>query len=54
MKKIDTLTVLGFGATLLGLAASLFSSFVDDKKTDAKIAEKVNEAMTTALANKDV
>lgn len=52
-KKIDGLKALGIGATVLGLAASLFSSFVDEKKTDAKIAEKVNEAMTTALAKKD-
>ena len=52
-KKIDTLKALGIGATALGLAASLFSSFVEDKKTDAKIAEKVNEAVTTALKKKE-
>lgn len=52
-KKIDALKVLGIGATVLGLAASLFSSFVEDKKTDAKIAEKVNEAVTTALTKKE-
>ncbi len=53
MKKISTLKLLGIGATVLGLVANLFSSFVEDKKTDAKIAEKVNEAMTTALATKE-
>lgn len=52
-KKIDTLKALGIGATVFGLTASLFSSFVEDKKTDAKIAEKVNEAVTTALAKKE-
>ena len=52
-KKINTLKALGVGATVFGLAASLFSSFVEDKKTDAKITEKVNEAVTTALAKKE-
>lgn len=52
-RKIDTLKALGIGATVLGLAASLFSSFVDDKKTDAKIADKVNQAVTKALVEKE-
>lgn len=52
-KKINTLKALGVGATVFGVAASLFSNFVEDKKTDAKIAEKVNEAVTTALAKKE-
>lgn len=52
-KKHDSLKALGIGATVLGLAATLLSSFVEDKKTDAKITEKVNEALTTALAKKD-
>lgn len=52
-KNTNTLKALGIGATALGLAASLFSSFVEDRKTDAKIAEKVNEAVTTALAKKE-
>lgn len=52
-KKIDPLKALGIGATVLGLAASLFSSFVEDKKTDAKIAEKVNKAVMTALEKKE-
>ncbi len=52
-KKIDALKALGIGATALGLAASLFSSFVEDKKTDARIAEKVNEAVAAALEKKE-
>lgn len=52
-KNIDTLKALGIGATALGLVASLFSSFVEDKKTDAKITEKVNQAVRTALAKKE-
>lgn len=52
-KKIDALKALGIGATVLGLVASLFSSFVEDKKTDARIAEKVNEAVATALEKKE-
>ena len=52
-KKIDTLKALGIGSMILGVGASLFARFVDDKKTDAKIAEKVNEAVTAALAKKE-
>lgn len=52
-KKNDALKVLGIGATALGLVASLFSSFVEDKKTDARIAEKVNEAVAAALEKKE-
>lgn len=52
-KSMNTLKALGIGATALGLAASLFSSFVEDKKTDARIAEKVKEAVTKALEEKE-
>lgn len=52
-KKIDGIKTLGIVATVVGVGASLLSSFVEDKKTDAKIAEKVNEAVTTALAKKE-
>ena len=55
--KIGTMTkglnALGIGATVLGLVASLISSFVEDKRTDAKIAEKVEQAVTAALAKKE-
>ena len=52
-KNTKALKVLGIGAAVLGLAASLFSSFVEDKKTDAKIAEKVKEAVAKALEAKE-
>lgn len=53
-KKTASLKALGIGATALGLAASLFSAFVESKTTDAKIEEKVNKAVTSALAKKDI
>lgn len=48
MKKIDGVKALGVIATVGGVALSLLSSFVDDKKTDAKIEEKVRKALTEA------
>lgn len=55
MKKIniDTTKALGIGAMALGIAASLFSSFVDGKKTDAMITEKVKTEVANALSKKD-
>ena len=51
-KKFNALKALGIGATVLGLVASLVSSFVEEKKTDALIAEKVNDAVSAALKKK--
>ncbi len=53
-KNSNAIKALGIGATVLGLVASLVSSFAEDKKTDARIAEKVNEAVTAALEKKEV
>lgn len=44
-KKVSTLKVLGIAATVVGMAASLFSDWVGDKKMDDKIEEKVCEAI---------
>lgn len=52
-KKFNALKALGIGATVLGLVASLVSSFVEEKKTDALIAEKVNDAVSAALKKKE-
>lgn len=48
MKKIDGVKALGLIATIGGVALSLLSSFVEDKKTDAKIEEKVLKALAEA------
>jgi hypothetical protein len=37
--------ILGIVATAVGMGASLLSGFVDDKKTDAKIEERVLKAL---------
>lgn len=37
---------IGIAATAIGIGASLVSSWVEDKKMDDKIEEKVNEVLT--------
>ncbi len=37
---------IGLAATVIGMAATLVSNWVDDKKMEEKIEERVNEAMT--------
>ena len=41
--------ILGIAATVVGMGATLLSDWVNEKKMDEKIEEKVNEA----LAKKD-
>jgi len=36
--------VLGIAATVIGMGATLVTDWVNDKKMDEKIQEKVNEA----------
>lgn len=45
MKKIDGVKASGVIVTVGGIVLSLLSSFVDDKKIDAKIEEKVRKAL---------
>lgn len=37
--------VLGIAATVIGLGATLITDWVNEKKMDEKIEEKVNEAL---------
>jgi hypothetical protein len=39
------LKVLGLAATVIGMGATLLTDWVDDKKMDEKIEEKVNAAL---------
>lgn len=48
MKKMDNAKALGLVVTIGGVALSLLSGFVEDKKTDAKIEEKVRKALAEA------
>lgn len=41
--------ILGIAATAIGMCATLVTDWVDDKKMDEKIEEKLNKA----LANRD-
>lgn len=40
--------IIGFVATVVGMAATLASNWANEKQTDAKIAEKVTEAIANA------
>lgn len=48
MKK-PGIKALGLLATLGGIAMTLLSSFVSERKTDAKIEEKVRKALAEHL-----
>lgn len=37
--------ILGIAATAIGMGATLITDWVNDKKTDEKIEEKVNDAL---------
>lgn len=49
-KKINGLKIVSLIVTVLGLGASLASSWVEDKKMEETIAEKVEERVVKALA----
>lgn len=51
--KFDPIKVLGIAATIGGIAISLISDFVTERKTDAKIEEKVKLALEAANAKKE-
>ena len=44
--KANIIKVLGVAATVIGMGATLLTDWVNDKKMDEKIAEKVLEAIT--------
>ena len=49
-KEVDALNssimkILGIAATIIGMGASLLGEFISEKKTDAKIEEKVSKAL---------
>lgn len=45
-KKSRLIKVLGLTATIIGVAATLITDWVNEQKMDEKIEEKVNEALT--------
>lgn len=44
--KSKMIKVLGLAATVIGVAATLVTDWVNEQKMDEKIEEKVNEALT--------
>lgn len=49
---MNKLKVLGIAASVIGAGVSLVSDYVSKKEVDAKIAEKVAEAVAKATDNK--
>lgn len=45
-KKSRLIKILGLTATVIGVAATLITDWVNEQKMDEKIEEKVNEALT--------
>ena len=43
--KTNIIKILGVAATVIGMGATLLTDWVNDKKMDEKIAEKVLEAI---------
>ena len=43
--KASIIKILGVAATIIGMGATLLTDWVNDKKMDEKIAEKVLEAI---------
>ena len=43
--KVNMIKVAGVAATVVGTASTLIGSWANDKQQDAKIAEKVAEAI---------
>lgn len=46
MKKSNMIKVLGLVATAVGMGATLLTNWVDDKKMEEAIDEKINERFT--------
>lgn len=54
MKNITNMVkILGFVATAFGFGAEFLHDWVDEKEMDAKIEEKVNEALAKREENED-
>jgi hypothetical protein len=50
-EKKDFIKVIGLVATVISIGANLVSEWVDEKKMDEKIEEKVNEALALRSKN---
>lgn len=45
--------IIGITSSVVGVAASVAASWVNDKKLDEKIASKVSEAVASKLSKQD-
>lgn len=52
-KNIDWVTLAGVAGSMLTVAASLLTSYSNDKKMDATIEKKVAEELAKQLASKN-
>lgn len=49
--KSNVINIIGFAATAIGMGATIISNWVSEKQMEAKIAEKVSEALANANKN---
>ena len=47
------MNIIGISATVVGVAATLLSGVVNDKKLDIKIDEKIAEAVAKAIKTQE-
>ena len=51
LKNIDVVQLAGLAGSVLTIAATMLSGYANEKKLDAKIEEKVAEALAKQLGN---
>lgn len=50
-KKVDLVKILGITATVMGMASTALSGWVNDKNMEKTISEKVAEEMAKQIKN---
>lgn len=54
LKNLDMVQVAGIAGSMLTIAATLLTGYSNEKKLDAKIEEKVAEALAKQLESKQI
>lgn len=52
-QKVDPIKLIGMAATIIGMAASLLSNWVDQKQTEEMIDEKIEQAFAEHSSNEE-
>lgn len=51
LNKKDVIKIVEIAATLIGVGATILSSWADDRKMEIEIEKKVNEALSNHFKN---